>query len=542
MPGPSSRFARSTRFAGSSAIRASPTTASRASSTSASTSPRRTARRSTPRQRDRLHPCTPLDDGRDRRAERRGVQLLARRACRAERPVRDRLQDGDRAHRGAVRPRALLREARPLSEPTPSRRTGPVRGRTQPSVLRSVVDRTGELVVEAYDETPFAVPGPGTTSRSCRRSCAAASATAKGRTIQGWTTLVDFRFTIPSASVFDEVWADGVMQNHVRAPGRYRLVPCARPGTRALRRRGRRERHAWKRGSGPLPARRERSLRQRCDKRAVSEPLAARCRPVGGPSDRAGHDYLPLHLSRGRAGRPRLRVVRPLGHHCKALAHAGSHPHVPRDRRSARGCSVPGAVRQRARLRRPDAVARPARLPRGYPAPGLEPLAPRQRAASEAGRHLVRRRLQERRRGRMATPAAAVVARRAEPDCQESAGLRRDQPVQGAPAPRGRVGARLSYAQPPGPPGPRCPHSDARGVALARRPPGEVRCPGRLLLLSRRPLRRARDPRGPPGRLPGRDDDRGRARAARRAVRAPSDPHQSGRRCPRPRREARRRG
>jgi hypothetical protein len=47
---------------------------------------------------------------------------------------------------------------------------------------------------------------------------------ANGRTIQGWTTLVDFRSTIPSASVFDEVWADGVMQNHVRAPGRYRLV------------------------------------------------------------------------------------------------------------------------------------------------------------------------------------------------------------------------------------------------------------------------------------------------------------------------------
>ena len=36
--------------------------------------------------------------------------------------------------------------------------------------------------------------------------------------------------------------------------------------------------------------------------------------------------------------------------------------------------------------------------------------------------------------------------------------------------------------------------SDARGVALASRAPGEVRRPGRLLLLPRRPLRRARDP------------------------------------------------
>jgi hypothetical protein len=29
--------------------------------------------------------------------------------------------------------------------------------------------------------------------------------------------------TIPPASAFDEVWAPGTMQNHVRAPGRYRI-------------------------------------------------------------------------------------------------------------------------------------------------------------------------------------------------------------------------------------------------------------------------------------------------------------------------------
>jgi hypothetical protein len=35
--------------------------------------------------------------------------------------------------------------------------------------------------------------------------------------------VVDFRLTIPPASAFDDVWATGVTQNHVRAPGRYRL-------------------------------------------------------------------------------------------------------------------------------------------------------------------------------------------------------------------------------------------------------------------------------------------------------------------------------
>jgi len=46
---------------------------------------------------------------------------------------------------------------------------------------------------------------------------------SKGRTILGWHTAADFRTTIPPASAFDEIWAPGTMQNHVRAPGRYRI-------------------------------------------------------------------------------------------------------------------------------------------------------------------------------------------------------------------------------------------------------------------------------------------------------------------------------
>jgi hypothetical protein len=40
----------------------------------------------------------------------------------------------------------------------------------------------------------------------------------------GWRTAVDFRLTIPPASAFDDTWASGTTQNHVRAPGRYRLI------------------------------------------------------------------------------------------------------------------------------------------------------------------------------------------------------------------------------------------------------------------------------------------------------------------------------
>jgi hypothetical protein len=47
---------------------------------------------------------------------------------------------------------------------------------------------------------------------------------ATGRVLLGWRTVVDFRQTIPPASAYDATWAAGATQNHVRAPGRFRLV------------------------------------------------------------------------------------------------------------------------------------------------------------------------------------------------------------------------------------------------------------------------------------------------------------------------------
>ena len=46
----------------------------------------------------------------------------------------------------------------------------------------------------------------------------------RGDVVRGWETVVDFRLTIPPASAFDEIWAQGTTQNHVRAAGHYRLV------------------------------------------------------------------------------------------------------------------------------------------------------------------------------------------------------------------------------------------------------------------------------------------------------------------------------
>jgi hypothetical protein len=47
--------------------------------------------------------------------------------------------------------------------------------------------------------------------------------TSSGNVVRDWSIAVDFRLTIPSASMFAAVWAPGTTQNHVRLPGRYRV-------------------------------------------------------------------------------------------------------------------------------------------------------------------------------------------------------------------------------------------------------------------------------------------------------------------------------
>lgn len=110
---------------------------------------------------------------------------------------------------------------------------GPYADGTRP-LARSVNVVDDGLVVETYDETPLAIPRPwqGLPVMPAVVRCRALD--ADGRTVLGWRTLVDFRETIPSASEFDRVWATGTTQNHVREPGRFRLIVASGEELRAL--------------------------------------------------------------------------------------------------------------------------------------------------------------------------------------------------------------------------------------------------------------------------------------------------------------------
>ena len=89
----------------------------------------------------------------------------------------------------------------------------------QSSGLRGPFD----LVAEVGDETPLAIPRPWhdlpVTPAVLRWRLVSRSVA-----VPGWRTAADFRRTIPSASAFGSVWAAGTTQNHVRAPGHYRVV------------------------------------------------------------------------------------------------------------------------------------------------------------------------------------------------------------------------------------------------------------------------------------------------------------------------------
>jgi hypothetical protein len=102
---------------------------------------------------------------------------------------------------------------------------GPFEDGTRPWV-RSVAEERGggAIVAEVYDETPLAIPRPWHDLPVMPALVRWQLRSATGRVLMAWRTVVDFRQTIPPASAFDEIWAAGVMQNHVRAPGRYRLV------------------------------------------------------------------------------------------------------------------------------------------------------------------------------------------------------------------------------------------------------------------------------------------------------------------------------
>jgi peptidase M23-like protein len=81
---------------------------------------------------------------------------------------------------------------------------------------------TIDLVVEAYDETPLKVfpewwSGLPVMPAYIRWRIVSDA----GRVVTAWATAIDFRTTLPPASVFGSVFAPATQQNHARRPGRY---------------------------------------------------------------------------------------------------------------------------------------------------------------------------------------------------------------------------------------------------------------------------------------------------------------------------------
>lgn len=111
---------------------------------------------------------------------------------------------------------------------------GPFADDTRPEVLSLRAER-GDIVVQVADETPLAVPRPWHDLPVMPSLVRWRLLDASGRAASRWSTVVDFRLTIPAASEFDRTWAPGATQNHVRAPGRYRLLLSRELDERALR-------------------------------------------------------------------------------------------------------------------------------------------------------------------------------------------------------------------------------------------------------------------------------------------------------------------
>jgi murein DD-endopeptidase MepM/ murein hydrolase activator NlpD len=112
---------------------------------------------------------------------------------------------------------------------------GPYRDRTCPFVRDFAVQRDDrplrthrvsgrvDLVVEAYDPAPMALPEPwtGNPVTPARLSWRLIH---NGRQVTPWVTAIDFRRTEPPDSAYDSVYAVWTRQNKRAHPGRYRFV------------------------------------------------------------------------------------------------------------------------------------------------------------------------------------------------------------------------------------------------------------------------------------------------------------------------------
>jgi hypothetical protein len=127
-----------------------------------------------------------------------------------------------------------LRDGRYLNPVRPAA-LGPYADPTAPVVRSLRVERNGEgvsresvrggvdLVAEAFDTTPLAVPKPW-ANRPVTPALMRWRVVGRAGAVTPWTTAVDFRLQIPSDDDYDRIYARWTRQNHPWSNGRYRLV------------------------------------------------------------------------------------------------------------------------------------------------------------------------------------------------------------------------------------------------------------------------------------------------------------------------------
>ena len=93
---------------------------------------------------------------------------------------------------------------------------------------------TVELVVEAYDETPIAVPGRWGGKPVTPALLRWRVTRAGGSVVQGWRTAIDHRLVKPEDDLFTAQYARWTRQNKRNRIGRYRFVLAAAWNTRTL--------------------------------------------------------------------------------------------------------------------------------------------------------------------------------------------------------------------------------------------------------------------------------------------------------------------
>ena len=93
-----------------------------------------------------------------------------------------------------------------------------------------------DLVAEAADETPLAVPAPWANKPVAPALLRFRLCDSHGRAVTSWRTAIDFRRTIPPNSMYGQVYARWTRQNSPWGRrGRYRFYLAHGWNTRALR-------------------------------------------------------------------------------------------------------------------------------------------------------------------------------------------------------------------------------------------------------------------------------------------------------------------